>query len=64
MSKKYVIAEVNVTADGAKVVYLSDRPGVRTTDDVRSSFIRKFETIDDALKEIEYANQCVVSAWF
>ena len=64
MSKKYLVAEVNVTADGAKVNYLSDRPGQRVTDDIGSAFIKKFESIEEAQKAVEYANQCVVSAWF
>lgn len=63
---KYLIAEVTVNKlDGAKVKYLSNRPGIVATSDLNSEFLKKFDTIEEAQKEIKYANQCVVKAsWF
>lgn len=64
MSKKYVIAEVNVTADGARVTYLAERAdnyGTYKTDDLKSVFIKKFDTADKAKKELKSVNECVVS---
>lgn len=66
MNKKYVVAEVNVKPDGAKVTYLAERAdgyGVYKTEDLSSSFIKTFDTSDKARREIKYANECVVSVW-
>ena len=61
--KKYLIAEVTVNKiDGAKVKYLSDRPGVAATGNHKSEFLKKFDSVEEAAKEIKYANQCVVEA--
>lgn len=61
--KKYIIAEVNATKiDGGNVKFLSTRPGMKYTTDVASEFIKTFDSIEEAQKEVEYANQCVVEA--
>lgn len=66
MSKKYVIAEVNVTADGARVTYLAERTdnyGMYKTEDLSSVFVKKFDTADKAKKELRNVNECVVSVF-